>query len=130
MKRRGLPEKVLHKKSPQIEHPTDLIPIQDGFFTYMQIDKIIVPENQVRKHFDAGRLQELAQSIKINGIINPLTVREDQGMTYLISGERRYRACVELGIQYIPVIYTNKKPDILSLIENLQREDLTPFEEA
>ncbi len=130
MKKKGLPQEYIKNTSTFIEHPSDLIPIQDGFFTYLDINSIKIPVEQVRKHFDEQGMEELIQSIKQNGLIQPVIVREDNSSIYLVSGERRLRACKSLKIEQIPAIFTNKNPDIISLIENLQREDLTPFEEA
>ena len=94
----------------------------------------IVPSPlQPRKAFPADQLQELIDSIREHGIIQPLIVRRVQGKCELIAGERRWRAARQLGLAEAPVIVRNASDrDVLemALIENLQREDLNPIEEA
>ena len=100
---------------------------------YCGIEEIVPNRSQPRKHFDESRLQELEESIKANGILEPLIVRRvDQGYE-LIVGERRWRAAQKAGLKEVPVwVKDVEGADVLeiSLIENLQREDLNPIEEA
>jgi len=97
------------------------------------IEEIVPNRSQPRKQFDESKLQELAESIKANGILEPLIVRRvDQGYE-LIIGERRWRAAQKAGLKEVPVLVKEVEgADALeiSLIENLQREDLNPIEEA
>ena len=89
--------------------------------------------NQPRKEFDEAELQELADSILRYGVIQPLLVREKDGHYEIIAGERRWRAAQLAGMKEIPVIirdYTDQEAAEISLIENIQREDLNPVEEA
>ena len=91
-------------------------------------------QNQPRKMFEEKALTELAESIQRNGVIQPIIVKENKPDTYtIIAGERRWRASRIAGLKSIPVIVKNLT-DIqrieISLIENLQREDLNPIEEA
>jgi ParB family transcriptional regulator, chromosome partitioning protein len=90
--------------------------------------------NQPRQDFSEGGISELAQSIRINGIIQPITVCETANNHYLIvAGERRWRAAKEAGLSKIPVFIRNVDQDKileLALIENIQREDLNPIETA
>lgn len=90
--------------------------------------------NQPRKNFDEAALNELADSIKIHGVIQPIVVNDEGDGRYLIiAGERRYRAAKIAGLDKIPVIiknYTPKQIKEISIIENLQREDLNPIEAA
>ncbi len=88
---------------------------------------------QPRKHFRTEQLTELMDSIREHGIIQPLTVRRVQGRLELIAGERRFRASEMLGLKEVPVIEREASDrDVLemALIENIQREDLNPIEEA
>jgi ParB family chromosome partitioning protein len=90
--------------------------------------------NQPRQDFSEGRISELAQSIRINGVIQPITVCETSNNHYLIvAGERRWRAAQEAGLTEVPVFIRNVDEDKileLALIENIQREDLNPIETA
>ena len=99
----------------------------------MDIELIIPNPEQPRKNFDEYLLNELAISIKRYGVIQPITVVKN-GLKYIIiAGERRYRPCKIAGLKKIPVIvkdYTEKECKEIALIENLQREDLNPIEEA
>ena len=96
--------------------------------------KIKPNPNQPRKHFDFDELEGLAQSIRANGIIQPLTVRRTENGEYeLISGERRLRAARLIGMTKIPAIIVDadeEQSTILSVLENIQRSDLSFFEEA
>ena len=90
--------------------------------------------NQPRKRFDPGALEDLADSIRIHGIIQPLTVRRlSSGYYQIIAGERRWRAAKQAGLDEVPAVIIeadDRKVMELGLIENLQREDLNPVEEA
>lgn len=107
---------------------------QEGNVTELDINKIYPNPNQPRKHFDEEALQELASSIKTHGVIQPLVVnREADGKYMIIAGERRWRASNMAGLQKVPVViknYTEKQIKEISIIENLQREDLNPIEAA
>lgn len=97
-------------------------------------DAILKNPHQPRKIFEEGALFELAESIRVCGIIQPLTVRKLNETTYeLIAGERRLKAAKLIGLKEVPVIVMNVNEDasaLVALIENLQRADLTFFEEA
>lgn len=102
--------------------------------TELDINKIFPNPNQPRKHFDEEALQELASSIKLHGVIQPLVVNKDiDGKYMIIAGERRWRASNIAGLTKVPVViknYTEKQIKEISIIENLQREDLNPIEAA
>lgn len=88
---------------------------------------------QPREVFDAGAIEELAASIRQKGILQPLVVREVPGGYELIAGERRFRAAKRAGLERVPVVVRNVRDDELleiALIENIQRENLNPIEEA
>ena len=99
----------------------------------ISIDKIIPNKNQPRKNFLFDQLDELSQSIKEHGVIQPILVVEDDNGYKIVAGERRYRASVKAGLKEVPVIikdFTEKEILQIALIENLQREDLNDIEEA
>lgn len=99
----------------------------------VKITKVEPNRNQPRKKFDEDSLQELADSIKIHGVLFPILV-VDRGSYYeIVAGERRWRAAKMAGLKEVPVIirdYTEKQIAEISLIENIQRTDLNPIEEA
>lgn len=100
---------------------------------FMDINKIEPNRNQPRQKFNDDTLNELADSIKQMGVIQPLIVRKKGKMYEIIAGERRWRASKIAGIKQVPVIikdYTEKEVMEIALIENIQREDLNPIEEA
>ena len=100
----------------------------------MEISKIIANPNQPRKNFDEQALRELADPIKKHGVIMPIVVNDNGDGSYMIiAGERRFRASKLAGKTTIPVVirnYTEREIKEISLIENLQREDLNPIEAA
>ena len=108
-------------------------PEQHGAPVEVDIDKVEPNKLQPRKNFDEDKLQDLAENIKIHGIINPLLV-QDRGKYYeLIGGERRWRAARIAGLKKVPVIIMNLSEQEfveISLIDNIQREQLNPIEEA
>ena len=99
----------------------------------LPIDQIRPNKGQPRRTFKADELEELADSIRQNGVLQPLLVRK-KGSTYeIVAGERRYQAARQAGLTEIPVVIREiSDEDVfkLALIENLQRSDLTPLEEA
>ena len=99
----------------------------------LDINLIEPNRNQPRKQFEEDAIEELADSIKKFGVIQPLIVKEKNGYYEIIAGERRWRASKKAGLKKIPVIirdYDENEVLKISLIENLQREDLNPIEEA
>lgn len=90
-------------------------------------------KDQPRKKFDEEKIEELAQSIRQYGIIQPIIVCKKEDYYQIIAGERRWRAAKKAGVKEVPVVvkdYTEKEIAEISLIENIQREDLNPIEEA
>jgi ParB family chromosome partitioning protein len=109
-------------------------PIRTGAIE-VDIDLLSPNEQQPRLTIDNARLEELAQSIKSNGIIQPILVRRDGAAYRIIAGERRWRAAQRAGLQRVPVVVRDvaagdKQLLELALIENLQRENLNPVDEA
>ena len=101
----------------------------------IDVNKIIPNKNQPRVQFDSEKMQSLIKSIKLKGILQPLSVRKISDDTFeLIAGERRYRAAIEAGLQTVPAYIINIKDEVemmeYALIENIQRVDLNPMEEA
>lgn len=98
------------------------------------IDKLASGQYQPRQHFEKEPLQELAQSIKENGILQPIVARRTaSGKLEIVAGERRWRAAQLAGLHEVPVILRNfndKEALELAIVENIQREDLNPIEEA
>lgn len=98
------------------------------------IDKLVPGVYQPRKNFEKESLNELANSIKENGIIQPITVRRrKEGGYEILAGERRWRAAQSAGLHEVPAIiksYSDREALQVALIENIQREDLDPIEEA
>lgn len=99
----------------------------------VDIQLIDINPNQPRKNFDAEKLRELADSIRQHGILQPLVLKPVKGRYLIIAGERRYRAARMAGVKQVPaVIKEVSEQELLqlSIIENIQREDLNPLEEA
>lgn len=99
----------------------------------IEISKITRNPNQPRKNFDETALQELADSIKQNGVLQPILVRRIGSKYQIVAGERRYQASKLAGLKEIPAVVRDiddKEVFQLALIENLQRSDLSPMEEA
>ena len=99
----------------------------------ISISSLTPSTNQPRKIFDEKAIDDLANSIKQYGILNPIIVRPNNGSYEIVAGERRYRAAKKIGLEVVPVIIKNIDDTELSelaLIENIMRENLTPIEEA
>lgn len=99
----------------------------------IDMSKLRPNPDQPRKTFNEQGIEELAESIAQHGLISPISVAidpEDKDRYIVVAGERRYRAFKKLGHETIPAILTSGKPDEIALIENIQREDILPVEEA
>lgn len=115
-----------------------LIPVDsndfDGTLQEIRVEDVQPNPRQPRQALDQDKIQELALSIKEHGVVQPIVVRPVAGGRYeIIAGERRWRACRILGLKFIPAIikdYGDLEASAVSLIENVQREDLNPLEEA
>jgi ParB family chromosome partitioning protein len=108
-------------------------PAKKEEYITLKVNDIEMNPNQPRKAFDEDTLLELSESIKQFGVITPIVVIQKKGHYEIVAGERRWRAAKLAGIKEIPVrvkTYTNQERVEVSLIENLQREDLNPIEEA
>lgn len=101
--------------------------------TELDIDLVSPNKEQPRKKFDEEKLQALADSIELHGIVSPLIVVKKDNYYMIVAGERRYRAARLLKLKKVPVIvkdYDELKSEEIALVENLQRENLNPVEEA
>ena len=99
----------------------------------LEVNEVEPNRTQPRKHFDEEALEELSDSIKRYGVIQPIIVSKKQGYYEIIAGERRWRACKKAGLKTIPAILRDddqRKNKEISLIENIQREDLNTVEKA
>lgn len=127
----GKTSKLAQRAEKIKDHPADPNYYESGGFYNVEVDLIVPNPDQPRKFFDPNALKELSQSIKQNGVLQPVIIRIDEdGQVLLVAGERRYRAAKMAGLEKIPAIITTGKPAEIALIENLQREDLKPIEEA
>jgi len=103
-------------------------------FSYLPLNKVIPAKNQPRQEMGEKELKELAQSIKEKGLIQPIVVRKLSGGFYeVVAGERRYHAAKSLGLNEIPTIIkelNEQEAFVIAIVENLQRKDLNPIEEA
>ena len=107
--------------------------ITDENLLTVDLDKLKAREDQPRKNFDDDSLEELATSIKADGVIQPIVVRKVGDKYEIIAGERRFRASKLAGLEKVPIVVKNvsdRKARELALVENIQREDLNPIEEA
>jgi ParB family transcriptional regulator, chromosome partitioning protein len=133
---------ALIRSAPEEEEVVSVIPSDEtkddgkstGVLAHIEVKKVTPNPYQPRKEFDRQALEELAQSIKEKGLVQPITVRRFEKGFQLISGERRVRACKIAGVQHMPAYILNIETieDMieLSLIENIQREQLNPIEIA
>jgi ParB family transcriptional regulator, chromosome partitioning protein len=108
-------------------------PKEESAHLEISVDRITPSPFQPRRSFDEAKIEELASSIRHQGIIQPLVVRPKGDQFELIAGERRWRAAMKAGVRQVPVVVreaSDHEALQLALIENLQREDLNPIEEA
>ncbi|WP_373047601.1 ParB/RepB/Spo0J family partition protein [Vulgatibacter sp.] len=104
-----------------------------GGVVQLAIEDIQPDKLQPRRRFEESKIEELASSIRSKGVIQPILVRKDGAKYRIIAGERRWRASQRAGLKYVPVLIkevTERQAFELALIENIQREDLNPVEEA
>ncbi len=130
MARRGLGKGL----SSLISEDKQLSAVGENMVHELNIFDVEPNKNQPRKHFDEEKLESLAASIKEMGVILPIiVVKQNNDMYLIIAGERRWRAAKKAGLKTIPAIikdYKSKEAAEVAMIENLQREDLNPIEEA
>ena len=131
-----IPNSVLKPATPEKlaeENKVSVKSEEKAAETLVKITKIEPNREQPRKNFDEEALNELAESIKQYGLISPILVQDKKDHYEIIAGERRWRAAKIAGLKEVPVIireYTEREIAEIALIENVQREDLNPIEEA
>ncbi len=106
---------------------------KDDSVAHLSIDDIDENSLQPRSHYDEGKLSELMQSIKDKGILQPILVRPKNSRFEIVAGERRFRAAKALKLKQVPVIVkevNDQEALVLALVENIQRQELNPIEEA
>lgn len=132
VKRGGL-GKGLANLIPEAEKDNVSQIVGDGTTLMVSIDEVEPNPNQPRTNFDEDKLNELVDSISQHGMVNPIIVRPKNGYYEIVGGERRWRAAKLAGLSEVQILVkdlTDREVDELALIDNLQREDLNPIEEA
>jgi ParB family chromosome partitioning protein len=115
------------------EFKNDPIDVKEKGVTEIPLEKLVPNPQQPRKDFSEEKLAEMANTIKAYGVIQPVLVHKEKEQYILVAGERRYKAARMAGLKTIPAIvkeYNSKELIEIALVENLQREDLNPIEEA
>lgn len=124
-------EKVIEKPVEKIVEK--IVEVEKPVELYLKIDEIEPNRLQPRKNFDEDALQELSESIKQFGLIQPIVVKKQENYYEIVAGERRWRAARIAGLKEVPVIvkeYNERESMEIAIVENLQRENLNPIEEA
>ena len=107
--------------------------MKEPIYKFIDINIIIANEKQPRTHFENEKIQELAESIKKNGLLQPIVVRPYGYVYQIVVGERRYRACKLADLEEVPCLvqdYNEDETATAALVENIQRENLSAIEEA
>ena len=134
-------QKNLNSERTKLKNLAPLLLDEDdnfGLNQEIEITKIDLPTKQPRRYFDPEKMQELVASIKQHGVLEPILLRLVKSEQYsdhyeLVAGERRFRACKELGLTKIPAIVkelSDEEASLIRLVENLHRENLNPVEET
>ena len=130
-------EEVVETKQEQpkevVKEVVKVVEKQGDGVVELDIKKVDPNKDQPRKSFDASSLKELSESIKQHGVIQPIVVNEQGDRYMIIAGERRFRASLAAGLKTIPAVikhYNDRQIKEISIVENLQREDLNPIEAA
>lgn len=118
---------------PVTKENEEIKPEENSDLKEIRLSEILPNPNQPRRTFSENSIQELAETIKLHGVIQPVVVQKTERGYELISGERRVRACKKAGFQKVPAIVkivSTKDSIEMAILENIQREDLNPIEEA
>lgn len=133
-KRRSLGRGLSALIPPKPQGGEDIFPASASGAIRLPVEQILPGDGQPRQRFDEVRLSELAESVRTHGVIQPIVVRKRGPQQFeIIAGERRWRAAQKAGLKDIPAVISDAAPSdtlTLALVENLQREDLNPIEEA
>lgn len=124
---------VKEEQAEEIEVVKEIEEKIEGKLLNLKINEVEPNRNQPRKSFDDETIEELAESIKEYGLIQPIIVTKEDGYYAIVAGERRWRACKKAGLKEIAAIVREKderKNKEIALIENIQREDLNPIDKA
>ncbi len=136
MKTRGLGrglDALFAEQAPIVKEKKENAVNNENSIIYININDIKPNDNQPRKYFDDEKIDELSESIKSHGIIQPLVVRRKNDIYEIVAGERRWRAARKAELKEVPCIirdFTDEENMLVAIIENMQREDLNPIEEA
>lgn len=132
---RGLEAMIPKKDKEEKVQPKEQVTVNEGdVITKVKLTKIDPNREQPRKNFNEDALEELAESIKLHGVINPIILQDNHTDHYeIVAGERRWRAARMAGLKEIPAVirnYTERELEEISLLDNTQRTDLNPIEIA
>ena len=130
---KGLDSMIPPKRNDKVDNSVNAGTVSKTGETILKINEVEPNKDQPRKNFNEEALQELSDSIKQHGIVQPLVVSKKDDYYEIIAGERRWRAAKMAGLKEIPVVIKDYSPQEImevALIENIQREDLNPVEEA
>ncbi len=130
---KGLDSMIPPKRNDKVDNSVNAGTVSKTGETILKINEVEPNKDQPRKNFNEEALQELSDSIKQHGIVQPLVVSKQDDYYEIIAGERRWRAAKMAGLKEIPVVIKDYSPQEImevALIENIQREDLNPVEEA
>jgi len=127
----GLGKEIFKDADIEEDHPIENFTTDKANIVNLKLDQIFPNPDQPRKFFDEAGLKELADSIKSHGVLQPIIVKKfDRENFILVAGERRYRAARLAKLDKIPVLIRSDNPLEIAMIENIQRENLKPIEEA
>ena len=127
------PDETLYLKSCVVKEVVKEVVVKEPAEVKVRISQVEPNKEQPRKYFDEDALIELSESIKQYGVLQPLLVQKKDNYYEIIAGERRWRAAKLAGVKEVPVVikdYSDQEVMEIALIENIQREDLNPIEEA
>lgn len=130
---KGLDSMIPPKRNIHTDHSANEDSVSKSGETILKINEVEPNKDQPRKNFNEEALKELSDSIKQHGIVQPLVVSKQEDYYEIIAGERRWRAAKMAGLKEVPVVIKDYSPQEImevALIENIQREDLNPVEEA